>query len=152
MATAGVLIVSLVAFSCGGGYGNSGGPGSPTLSSVALNPTSVAAGSSSTGTVTLSGAAPTYGTIVDLASNASAASVPASVTVAAGSTTATFPVTTTAVTASTSATITASYAGASKTAMLTITPSGTPAGDYTLTVTGSSGNLTHSTALHVTVH
>lgn len=151
-ATAGVLTVSLVAFSCGGGYGGGTGPGSPTLSSVALNPTSVTGGSSSTGTVTLSSAATTYGAGVSLSSSASAASVPANLTVPAGATTSTFTVTTTAVTASTSATITASYGGASKTAMLTITPSGTAAGTYTLTVTGASGSLSHSTAVQVVVN
>jgi uncharacterized membrane protein len=74
------------------------------------------------------------------------------VTVAAGATSATFMVNTTAVTSSTPVTITASYGGASKTATLTVTPAGTPAGTYTLTVTGTSGNLTHSSTVQVTVN
>jgi hypothetical protein len=147
---AGVLAVSLCTYSCGG-YGNP--PGSPTLSSIGLNPTSVAGGSSSTGTVTLSGAAPSGGAVAYLTSSASAAAVPASVTVAAGASSATFAVTTGAVTIATPVTISASYAGVTKTASLTVNPpSGTPAGAYTLTVTGTSGSLSHATTVQVTVN
>ena len=152
---AGIFVVALCAYSCGG-YGSNappGGPGSPTLSSVGLNPMSVTGGSSSTGTVTLDAPAPTYGAAVSLSSNASAATVPASVTVATGATSATFTVSTTAVTASTPVTITAFYGGATKTASLTVNPpSGTPAATYTLTITGTSGNLSHSTTVQVKVN
>src|SRR3989449_655718 len=149
---AGVLAVSLCTYSCAGGYSNP--PGSLMLSSVGVNPTSVTSGSSSTGTVTLSGSAPSYGATVDLSSSASAAMVPPSVTVPGGASNATFAVNTSAVTTSTSVTITASYAGATKTASLTVTPpsGGTPAGTYTLTVTGTSGNLSHATTVQVTVN
>jgi hypothetical protein len=122
-AAAGLLAVSVCAYSCGGGYG--GPPGSPgpiTLSSVALNPATVNGSSSSTGTVTLSGAAPSGGAVVSLSSSASAATVPANVTVAAGATTATFTVTTSAVTAATPVTISASYVGTTKTILLTVSP------------------------------
>jgi len=124
------------------------------LSSVGVNPTSVTGGSSSTGTVTLSGSAPSYGATVGLSSSASAAMVPPSVPVPGGASSATFAVNTSAVTTSTSVTITASYAGATKTASLTVTPpsGGTPAGTYTLTVTGTSGNLSHATTVQVTVN
>jgi len=126
------------------------GPGSPTLSSIALNPSSVNAGSSSTGTVTLSGPASSGGAVISLTSSASAATVPASVTVAAGATSATFTVNTTAVTTSTPATISATYGGATQSASLTVTPV-TPAGTFTLTITGTSGTLTHSSTVQVTV-
>src|SRR5712692_8376524 len=150
-AAAGVLAVSLCTYSCGG-YGNPS-PGSLTLSSVGLNPTSVTGGSSSTGTVTLDGPAPSYGAVVSLSSSASAGTVPASVTVASGATSATFTVSTSAVTASTPVTVTATYGGAMKTASLTVNPpSGTPAGTYTLTITGTSGNVSHSTTVKVTVN
>jgi len=150
---AGVLAVSLFTYSCAGGYtGTNPPPASQTLLSVALNPSSVTGGSSSTGTVTLSGAA--YSAVmVNLTSSASAATVPASVTVAAGASSANFTVGTSAVTASTPVTITASYGGAAKTTPLTVTPAtGTPAGTYTLTVTGTSGNLSHSTTVQVKVN
>src|SRR2546430_10678794 len=75
--------------------------GSATLSAIALNPASVTGGSPSTGTVTLSGPAPTGGAAVTLSSSTSTATVPASVTGAAGGSSATFTVTTSAVTTST---------------------------------------------------
>src|SRR3979411_409078 len=72
-------------------------PASSSLSSVSLNPTSVAGGNSSTGTVTLSGPAPTGGAQVALSSNNGAASVLPSMTIAAGATSATFVVSTSTV-------------------------------------------------------
>src|SRR5882762_8098353 len=122
-AAGGLLALSLFSYACGGGYG--GPPGSPTLSSIALNPMSVTSGSTSTGMVTLSGPAPSGGAAVSLSSdNTAAATVPASVTVAYGATSATFTVSTSTVTASTPVTITGSYGGGTKTASLTVTPPG----------------------------
>src|SRR2546422_6642426 len=151
------LLVIALCISCGGGYGGSGSNPPPApLSSVTLNPMSVTGGNSSTGTVALGGYAPSGGITVSLASNnTSAATVPANVTVAAGASTATFTVSTSAVTASTPVTISASYAGVTKTALLTVTPPpapGTPAGTYTLTVTGTSGNVSHATTFQMTVN
>src|SRR2546425_457188 len=148
------LLVIALCISCGGGYGGSGSNPSPaTLSSVTLNPMSVTGGNSSTGTVTLGGYAPSGGITVSLASSKTAATVPANVTVAAGASTATFTVSTSAVTASTQVTISASYAGVTKTASLTVTPPpGTPAGNYTLTVIGTSGNVSHATTFQLTVN
>ena len=96
----------------------------PTLSAVSLNPTTVVGGTASTGTVTLSAAAPSGGAVVSLSDNSSSASTPASVTVPAGSTSSTFTVSTTSVTASTTATISAVYAGVTRTAALTVNPTG----------------------------
>ena len=109
-------------------------PPPASLNTLALNPTSVTGGSSSTGTVTLTSAAPSGGAVVALSSNAVAAAVPASVTVAAGATSATFTATTSAVTAATTATISAALAGVTRTAGLTVNPPGT---NVTLTVTAS---------------
>jgi hypothetical protein len=93
-----------------------------TLASVTMNPTSVAGGNPSTGTLTLNGPAPTGGTVVALSDNNASSTIPASVTVAAGATSATFTVTTTAVATSTASTITATYNGSTLTAGLTINP------------------------------
>jgi hypothetical protein len=93
------------------------------LSSLALNPGVVVGGSSSQGTVTLNGAAPSGGAIVALStSNSSVSGVPSSVTVAAGATSASFTVTTSPVSAQTSVNITASYGGATRSATLTLDP------------------------------
>ena len=96
------------------------------VTSVSLNPTSVVGGNPSTGTVTLTGPAPTGGTSVALLSDNASATVPSSVTVAAGATTATFTVTTTAV-------------GVDGTANVSATANGTASAALTLkapTVTG----------------
>ena len=95
---------------------------SVTLTSLSLNPTSVAGGNSSTGTVTLSGAAPSGGAVVSLlSSNTGVATVPASVTVAAGATSASFTVSTQRVRSTTSVTISGSYNGGTQSASLTVT-------------------------------
>jgi hypothetical protein len=148
--TIGLIAVLPLACSCSSGY--SSPYGSATLAALALNPSSVTGGSTSTGTVTLSAAAPSGGALVYLTSSMSAATVPASVSVPAGAASATFTVSTTAVSTSTPVTITATDAGVSKTATLNVTPAGTPAATYTLTLTGSSGNLSHSTTVQVTVN
>jgi hypothetical protein len=73
-------------------------PGVITVQSLAFDPTAVAPGGSSTGTVTLSGPAPGNGQQVALASDSpSVASVPNTVTVQAGGTSATFGAATQAV-------------------------------------------------------
>ena len=98
----------------------------PTLSAVGLNPTSVTGGSRSTGTVTLTGSAPSGGVVVSLSSsNANVAGVPASVTVAAGTSSASFTATTVAVSASTGVTVTAASGGVTRTATLTVNPAST---------------------------
>jgi hypothetical protein len=58
-------------------------PGTASLASLAVSPSSVVGGNGSTGTVTLSGPAPAGGAAVGLASNRSTATVPGSVTVPA---------------------------------------------------------------------
>ena len=106
-------------------------PAPNSLASVSVNPASVTGGNSSTGTVTLSGPAPSGGAQVALSSsNTTAARVPASVTVAAGATSTTFAVSTSAVASSTSVVISGTYGGATKTGLLTVTP--TPAPSSTL--------------------
>jgi trimeric autotransporter adhesin len=93
-----------------------------TISTLAMNPTTVFGGNSSTGTVTLNGPAPTGGAVVTLSDNSASSTTPANVTVAAGTTSATFTVTTVVVAASTPVTVTATYNGSTQTAGLTISP------------------------------
>jgi len=100
----------------------------PALSSLSRSPSTVVGGNPSTGTVTLSGPAPTGGAVVSLSSsNTSAARVPASLTVPAGSASATFTITTSTVTSSRNVTIRGNYGGVQKTATLVVTvnPPGT---------------------------
>jgi hypothetical protein len=98
-------------------------PAPVALTAVTLKPTSVTGGSSSTGTVTLSSAAPRGGTTIALASSLPAvATVPASISVAAGTSTATFTAATKAVTSTTSVTISASHSGGTKTAVVSVAP------------------------------
>jgi hypothetical protein len=79
---------------------------SASLSSLGVNPTDVVGGDPSTGTVTLTAAAPSGGFAVALSSdNTAAATVPPSVNVPAGSRSATFTVTTNQVSNSQSADI-----------------------------------------------
>jgi hypothetical protein len=87
----------------------------------------VVGGSTSTGTVTLSGPAPGGGTVVTLASNDStAATVPASVTVPAGANAATFTISTSTVTAARTVGITATLGTTSRSAVLTLTTASNP--------------------------
>jgi RHS repeat-associated protein len=96
-------------------------PSGGTLQGISLDPVSVIGGSPSTGTVTLSGPAPTEGALVALSSNDTAVTVPASVTVPKDQTSVTFAVTTSTVATTHSATITAVY-GYTRTATLTVNP------------------------------
>ena len=103
-------------------------PAPASLSAVSVNPTSVVGGNSTTGTVTLTAAAPSGGALVTLSSsNTAVANVLASVTVPVGATSATFTVTTPPLSANTSVTLTASYTGVNRTATLTVTPVPPPA-------------------------
>lgn len=95
----------------------------PALTGVTLNPTAVRGGSPSSGTVTLNAPAPAGGAVVSLStSNASWATVPASITIPANATTATFTVVTFPVSSTTSVTVSATYGASAKAAVLTVTP------------------------------
>ena len=115
----------------------------PLLGSLTLNPSVLTGGAGSTGTVTLTAAAPAGGAVVTLTSaNTNAATVPASVTVAAGTTSATFALTTNVVTAVTPVNITATNAGASRIVTLVVNaPAGLAGlGVNPAAVTGGAGS------------
>jgi hypothetical protein len=97
------------------------------VGSVSASPASVQGGSTATGTVTLTAAAPAGGALVGLSSASSAVTVPAGVTVAQGATSATFGITTSTVSMLTSTTISASYGGVTRTTTFTVTPAIAPA-------------------------
>jgi hypothetical protein len=122
----------------------------PALSAVAVSPASVTGGNPSTGTVTLTAAAPSGGFVVSLASGNAAASVPSSVSVAQGGTSATFPISTSAVANSTAVTITASAGGVTRSATLTVNPPG-QAATLTVSVTGRGGERVTSSPAGINV-
>lgn len=95
-----------------------------TINSLVLNPTSVAGGGTSTGTVTISAPASNGGQLVTIANdNNSVVTTPVSVTIPAGQTTITFNITTNANVVTQSVTkITATVEGDSKSANLTVSP------------------------------
>ena len=113
------------------------------LGSLTMNPSVLIGGATnSTGTVTLTSAAPVGGAVVTLTSsnpNADGAGL-GSVTVAAGATIATFPVTTSVVTVPTQANITATCLGASTNSTLTLNPPLVGVSVFPAAVTGGNGS------------
>jgi len=92
------------------------------LVSVGATPNSLVGGKSATGTVTLSGPAPTGGTTVSLASDSGCVYVPVSVTVPAGATSATFSVSTSGVDSVVVGTFTGTLGTGTRTASITVNP------------------------------
>jgi len=112
------------------------------LQSVTTTTSTVVAGTSSTGTATLTQNARPGGSVVTLSSSDSHLTVPASVNVANGASSAPFSFTTTAVASSTNVTITAVSGGVTKTTTVTLSPATAVSGSVTLqdfvgTVTGT---------------
>jgi hypothetical protein len=135
---------------CGGG-GTPGQCGPPVLavSGISMSPTSVVAGNSSTGTVTLNMAAPTGGALVGISSTSSFVTVPGTITIPAGQTSGTFTASTTVFTAgSVSAQISAAKATTVST-ILTVTAAPAPppptSAALSLTASGRSGETIVST-------
>jgi uncharacterized protein (TIGR03437 family) len=96
-------------------------PTTGQLQSLTISPTQAPAGSSATGTITLSGPAPFGGLIVTLrSSNALAATVPQTVTVGQGNTSATFTITIGVAASAQQVTITATAGSISETATLIV--------------------------------
>jgi len=96
-------------------------PAPGAISSLTLSPSTIVGGSTATGTVTITKAAPAGGIVVNLtSSNSTRAKVPATVLIPAGALSQVFNITTTATKQKTNVRITASYAGVNKSATLTI--------------------------------
>ena len=104
-------------------FGSGRAPFSPLqpVNSFELSPQEIVGGANSTGTITLSAAAPAGGTTFTLTSP-SGSTVPATVTVAGGATKASFPITTTAVSSSQANIITAASATATLNNSLILDP------------------------------
>jgi len=96
--------------------------GAAALSGVSASPNPVVGGNPSTGTVTLTSAAPSGGAVVSLGSASSAVTVPGNVSVSQGATSATFGIATSTVTSQTLATLSATYSGVTKTTTVTVNP------------------------------
>ena len=98
----------------------------PSLTGVSANPNQVTGGNPSTGTVTLTVAAPSGGALVSLSSASGMVSVPGSVSVGGGASSATFGIATSVVSTSTSTTLSATYGGVTKTTTFTVDPAAAP--------------------------
>jgi hypothetical protein len=113
----------------------------PALSKVTINPSDVTGGDSSTGTVTLTAAAPTGGVQVPLTSDdPAAATVPVSITVPAGSTSASFPITTNVVPNPQSSLIIGSAGGVTTYGIITVYTPFTFANGSISIIRGGNGN------------
>jgi uncharacterized repeat protein (TIGR03803 family) len=94
----------------------------PLLTALSLSPSTIVGGNFSTGTVTISGLAPSAGVVITLSSSSKVATLPSSVTILSGKKAGTFTAKTTTVKSSTTATITAKSGSVAKIATLTIIP------------------------------
>ena len=118
---------ALGAFSATRSFTVTGTTNPPALAGFSANPANVTGGSSSTGTVSLTLAAPAGGTTVALTNGEpTVAALPASVTVPAGQTSATFTVTTQPVTSSFTVVITATLGADSRFVFLSVSPAAPP--------------------------
>jgi len=142
-----------------GAYNGSSGSATLTvnpaaLSTLTLNPASVVGGSPSTGTITLTGAAPPGGAMISVSSsNTAAATVPSPVTVNAGSTQANFQVTTNMVSGNTSSVIAATYLGQNSNSTLQIIQSSWFGAGWayrrSITVSNPTGSTLNDFQIHV---
>ncbi len=95
-----------------------------TLTSISVSPSTIVSGNSTTGTATLSLAAPASGAVVTLTAT-TPLTVPPSVTIPSGATSATFPITSTPLTTTRTSTVSGTYAGVTQRATVTDNAAGT---------------------------
>ena len=143
-----LLIVALLLTvpSCGGGGGTTPPPNNPVPSITSISPTQQAAGSQSqtltiTGTGFVSGSTVTYNDVAHAASYASATQLAISLTSNDMAAIGSYPVVVTNPTPG---------GGASGAGSFNVV-TGTPTGSFNVTVTGTSGSLTHTTNFALTV-
>jgi hypothetical protein len=102
-------------------------PGTPLApSSLTFSPLAVTGESAATGTVMLTGLAPSGGAALTLSSDNSAVQVPLTIVVPPGQASTTFTATTSPVSVISTATITATLNGLSQSSLITVKPSGSP--------------------------
>ena len=121
----------------------------PSLSSLALTPTTTSGGVPESAIVMLNGQAPAAGAVVSLSSSSPVVSPPATVTVPAGSPSASFGMPTSDVTTSTPVTITASWNGSTVQSQVTVMPAPKPTSLtlFPATTTGASGSVQGSVSV-----
>ena len=124
--------------------GWSGSSGAAALSLVGANPNPVVGGNPSTGTVTLTSAAPSGGALVSLGSASGAVIVPASVLVNQGATSGTFGIKTSSVTTQTLVTLSATFSGVTKTTTFTVNPATVSPTLASLTLNSTRVRMGHS--------
>jgi len=93
-----------------------------TIATLSMDPTTIPGGTTSTGTVNLSGNAPQGGIVVALTSNTTGVTLPKNLPISAGQSRGSFTVKTVTVSAEKVATITVNLGTNAKTATLTVTP------------------------------
>jgi len=112
-------------------------PPNLTLSSYTVSPTAVVGGTSTSGTVTLSGNATGSGSVVTLSGGDSSVGYPPTVTVPNGSNTISFTITSSAVAAVDTENLTATLGSSTQNATLTVNP--TPISTFSITPTSEIG-------------
>lgn len=147
-ALAALLVVALFVTlpSCGGGSGTPPPPPNPVPSISSLSPTQQAAGSTSqsltiAGSGFISGSTVTYNNVAHTAAYTSASQLAISLTASDMAAAGTYPVVVTNPTPG---------GGASGAVNFNVV-TGTPTGTFNVTVTGSSGSLTHTTSFTLTI-
>ena len=122
--TSGQLVVGTSVVSLGATKIGLSGAGTPGITGLKCNLSTVSGSATDSCSVTLNAAAPTGGLSVNLSSSASAVILPASVTVPANSTSVNFNASVSTVSAAQAATLTASATGSSSTFALQLAPGG----------------------------
>jgi hypothetical protein len=132
-------------------HGKGSNSGTPSLSGLSCSSSSMIGAGSDNCSVTLTGAAPSTGLAVNLASSSTAVAVPVSVIVPSGAKSASFAATVAAVSASQTVTLTASQGSTSKTAAIKLSGSSSAIAPSISSLTCGSSTFTGSGSTTCTV-